>query len=63
MGQDRVRPLALALQGLDYTVRGQTEEGGFVCVCVLRVGWQGGRGVGGSCGSSEGAVDAERRRG
>lgn len=28
MGQDRVRPLALALQGLDYTVRGQTVGGG-----------------------------------
>lgn len=31
MGQDRVRPLALALQGLDYTVGGQTEGGGRVC--------------------------------
>lgn len=28
MGQDHVRPLALALQGLDYTVRGQTVGGG-----------------------------------
>lgn len=28
MGQDRVRPLALALQGLDYTIKGQTERGG-----------------------------------
>lgn len=28
MGQDRVRPLALALQGLDYTVGGQTVGGG-----------------------------------
>lgn len=33
MGQDRVRPLALALQGLDYTVGGQTVGGGRERVC------------------------------
>lgn len=38
MGQDRVRPLALALQGLDYTVGGQTVGGGRKRVCV-EVGW------------------------
>lgn len=48
MGQDRVRPLALALQGLDYTVRGQTAGGG-------REGVFGAHGpVGRACGSRGG---------
>ena len=50
MGQDRVRPLALALQGLDYTVGGQTAGGG-------REGVYGG--VGGKGCSSRGEKDEE----
>lgn len=67
MGQDRVRPLALALQGLDYTVRGQTVGGGRERVCV----WGGGEQEGRVCSSGggngwrerelEGAVDAVER--
>jgi len=33
LGQDRVRPLALALQGLDYTIGGE-----MVCVWGVDVG-------------------------
>lgn len=39
MGQDRVRPLALALQGLDYTVGGQTVGGGIEGVWGAKSWW------------------------
>lgn len=56
MGQDRVRPLALALQGLDYTVRGQTVGGGRERVC--RGGGGGSRR--GECVVAEEGMDGER---
>lgn len=50
MGQDRVRPLALALQGLDYTVRGQTVGGGRGECVVAEEGWMEREGAGGRSG-------------